>query len=208
MELKQNIGIRVPVRLRAVVDGSPLPGVTYQQATVYLAKQGGPAVAKVLGPTDWYEIDGTNMPGEYDLVLSASDVNTLGFLRYDVTYTGISMHYAGLVQVVANLEADTYTRLGAPAGASVSADVLALSVDVAATAANVSRIMGLVFDNIVEDSQVYDANANLTSARIRCYDTKAHAQAAGATGLLYQYTVTAAYDGNGNATLFQVVREQ
>jgi hypothetical protein len=140
MELKQSVGISVPVRLRAVVDGSPLAAVTYQQATVYLQKHGGAAVQKVLGPADWVEVDGVNMPGEYDLVLQNTDVDTLGFLKYSVTYIGISTYYFGLMQVVSNLEADTFGRLGAPAGASVSADIAAIEAHAVAIDAKTTNL--------------------------------------------------------------------
>ena len=56
-------------------------------------------------------------------------------------------------------------------------------------------VQGIVLDNSVIDNQVYDVNDNLTSARIRHYSTKANAQAAGDTGLLNTWTISASYTG-------------
>jgi hypothetical protein len=234
MELKQNVGTTVPVRLRAIVDGSALTGVTYDQVTCYIQKQGGASAAKAVTVGNWVEVDATHMPGEYDLTLLAGDLDTLGWFKYYVSYPGVSMHYAGLLEIVANLEYDTFTRLGAPVygstagdianvksdvgaavvsikGASnkdltqVDTDVGALASGISTISANVIKALGLLYDNSVLDNQSYDGSGNLTGARLRTYDTNAHAIAAGGTGLLMTYTVTATYDGGGNQTLFRIV---
>ena len=60
----------------------------------------------------------------------------------------------------------------------------------------------------VIDTQVWTTISGrtvLTSARLRTYDSKANAQAAGATGLLATYTMTATYDANGLQTNFELV---
>ena len=233
MELKQNVGTKVPVRLRAVVDGSPLTGVTYLQATVYIQKYGGASISKPLGPSDWIEVDAVNMPGEYDLVLQAGDLDTLGFFKYAVAQIGISMTYPGLMQVVANIESDIFALLGAPVGASISADLQSavtsikgagnkdlsqVDTDVTSGTAAVqatlvtidsmlARTLALSYDNVVEDSQTYDGNSKLTGARVRFYDSAAHAITNdGVTGLLYQYLLAATYDGGGNCTSFRLTR--
>lgn len=72
---------------------------------------------------------------------------------------------------------------------------------------NIMRILGLVHQNAVLDNQTYNAEGNLVSARLRIYDTKANAQAAGTTGLLFQYTINAVYVA-GELTSYTVVKEQ
>lgn len=79
-------------------------------------------------------------------------------------------------------------------------------IDVSTLKANVARLLGLNQENIVIDSQSYDGLLNLLSSRIRVYDTKAHALAAGVTGLLGSYTQTASYSGT-NLVGYTVVRD-
>lgn len=75
----------------------------------------------------------------------------------------------------------------------------------AARAAGIDRILGLSHDNMVQDQQAYDSDKNMTSARVRVYDTAAHALAAGSTGLLFTYAIAAAYT-NKLLTNFSMVR--
>lgn len=80
------------------------------------------------------------------------------------------------------------------------------SMDVSSHRQNIARILGLLHDNTVIDLQVYNSEGQLTSARIRAYDSSANAQIAGTTGLLYTWTVTAMYNSNNQLTNYSVVR--
>lgn len=62
------------------------------------------------------------------------------------------------------------------------------------------RILGLQHQNALVDSTVHDADRNLTSARIRVYDSDVNVAAAAAispatynTGLLFQYQISASF---------------
>lgn len=79
-------------------------------------------------------------------------------------------------------------------------------VDVSTIKSNILRILGLQHENTVVDQQVYDVDQNLISARVRCYDSKANALSAGATGLRFTYTVTAEYSG-GLLSNYTMVRD-
>lgn len=79
-------------------------------------------------------------------------------------------------------------------------------IEVSTTKTNVLRLLGLVHENSVVDQQQYDPDQNLTSARIRTYDSKANAILAGITGLRFQYTVLAEYAG-GLLSKYQINRE-
>lgn len=98
MEIAQSAAIRVPVCLADSATGDGLAGVAYDDVTVYLQKQAAGAGAKSVTVDDWFEIDAVNMPGEYDLLLSAADTNTLGFLKYTVAASG-AKNYNGLLEV-------------------------------------------------------------------------------------------------------------
>jgi hypothetical protein len=86
-----------------------------------------------------------------------------------------------------------------PAGYESAAETL----DVSSFRTDVLRVLGLAHENSVIDMQVYDGDENLTSARVRCYDSAVNASAASAisptvylTGLRFEYQVTASYSGS------------
>lgn len=60
--------------------------------------------------------------GWYNVALTSAETDTLGDLVVRATGSGADPSER-LVAVVANVEADTYSRIGAPAGASISADI-------------------------------------------------------------------------------------
>ena len=75
-----------------------------------------------------------------------------------------------------------------------------------------SRILGLLHYNAIVDNQTYDPNSQLTSARLRVFDTKAHVPAvpggSETLGLLHVYSVNAEYNGLGIVTLYRLRKEQ
>ena len=85
-------------------------------------------------------------------------------------------------------------------------DLEAEIVETSTDKTNILRILGLVHDNTVIDQQVYNLDGCLTSARVRQYDTKANTVAAGATGLLNTWTISASYS-SGQLVDYKVVRE-
>lgn len=113
----------------------------------------------------------------------------------------------------ANSVKQVYTRIGAPSGASISADIAALQTGVTAIGTSTSglgtqltRALGLMHENAVIDQTVFDGSNNLTGARFRIYDSKTDALAAGGTGLVATYTIAATYTGT-NIVTYTVVLE-
>jgi ribosomal protein S24E len=72
---------------------------------------------------------------------------------------------------------------------------VAETVEVSTIKSKLSKILGLVHDNVVIDQHGYDGNGNLTTARLRTYDSSANAAAAGVTGHLKTYRMLASYTG-------------
>lgn len=66
------------------------------------------------------------------------------------------------------------------------------------------EILGLSQSNFVMANQVYDVNNNMTSANVYTYLTAADANAD--TNRLFEYTVTATYDGDNNVSSYIVVK--
>jgi hypothetical protein len=75
-----------------------------------------------------------------------------------------------------------------------------------ATAADISRLLGLSHENTYHHTRVY-SGGKLTSAKIDLYNSKANAQTHdGTTGIVAKYTVTATYSGSELATM-NIVRD-
>lgn len=79
----------------------------------------------------------------------------------------------------------------------------ALSVDL-------TRVLGLLHHNAILDNQTYDSNFQLTSARLRVFDTAAHVPAipggSETLGLLHEYIITGEWSGLGQADLYTLKR--
>jgi hypothetical protein len=266
---KQNTANKALVGIVDQTSGFGVTGLAYNAAglSFKVAKSGAAAAAKVLAAPDWIEAGN----GWYWVALSAGECDTLGIGLLISIFLGVEGAYP--FEIRANLESDVFTRVGAPAGATVSADVAAVKADTAAvklktdnlpanpasqtnldvavstrmaagsfvapdnatiasTAADVIAIKaqtdtlpsidaaidalataitsltsvtsaGLVRasdENTVRDQFVVDGDGKLISSRQRGYDTAANAAAAGATGLLYEWTVGATYDVDGALT--------
>jgi hypothetical protein len=108
---------------------------------------------------------------------------------------------------------DAFARLGAPAGASVSADIAAIetklgspagasvSADVATANAALALSLSLLGQNQGVRNQQYDGSGNLLSADICAYDTAAHATTNdGATGLVHKWSLALSYSGGTQAS--------
>lgn len=80
------------------------------------------------------------------------------------------------------------------------------SIEVSSDKTNILRLLGLNHENAVLDQQTYDGARRLLSARLRAYNSKANAEAAGVTGLLFEWRIVTAYDAQNRATLFRIDR--
>lgn len=120
IEIKQSTASYALVfEMRDSTTNLPKTGLT---VTATLSKNGG-TFASASGSVT--EIGN----GLYKVAANSTDSNTLGVLAVFGAATGaycLPMAYA----VVANLESDTYTRIGAPVGASISADIAAVAAGV------------------------------------------------------------------------------
>jgi hypothetical protein len=127
---------------------------------------------------------------------------------------------AGVLVTAVNLDHTTdglYVGIYTPSATGYYHVALDLCVDVGRTIAagyeragevlevsdlktNILRLLGISRENTYIDQTTYDSNNNLTSARVRSYDTAANAHTHGATGLLFQWTVVSVFDGETMST--------
>ena len=113
---------------------------------------------------------------------------------YGTTYTPVAEGYLSVVY-----------QLFYDVGLTIAADYDLESelVEVSSDKTNILRILGLLHHKAILDSQMYDAAGNLTSARVRAYDTQDHANLGGLTGLLFTWQVVAVYT-NGRVSDFRI----
>ena len=92
-------------------------------------------------------------------------------------------------------------------------DIEAESIEATSDKTNILKMLGIVHHNTVEDMYTYDGAGNLTSVRVRAYDSETNALAAKATspangtiGLLFSWNITAQYSG-GRLSLYAEVED-
>jgi hypothetical protein len=311
LEYKASTIARVPVALTVTATGLPHAGVLAAAVTVTVVKSNGVIVTYTPSGGQWTEFtwDAYSGSGYYNLSIPVGDTDVVGILNYCVSVAGDDLYF-GVVNIVANLEADTYTRIGAPvtsvsadiaavqtklgtpagasvsadvatvsaktinlppdpadasdvasaitaavtsikgvsakdltqvdtklgtpAGASVSADIAAVKADTGAIAGDITaavtsikgasnkdltqvdtavgtvsvnlvEVLGLLHKNAVLGNQVYNLAGRLTSAILYVYDSAANAIAHTGAGLLVDYDIAATYDiGTGVQTSFRL----
>jgi hypothetical protein len=127
LEFKQSVARWAPVRIYNTA-GSPVSGLAYTAVTGAVQKSDGSVSTFTIATTDWIEATtgAFASAGVYMVQIPAAALSLTGALNYAIASSGNNT-YIGAVKVVANEEADTYTRLGAPAGASVSADIASIT---------------------------------------------------------------------------------
>lgn len=137
IEYKQSVAAFVPVRIFDQ-GGVPQGGIAFGAVQAAVQKSDGSTAVVSVTIADWTEITtgAFGGAGVYALKLPASALNLPGYLTFAVATPGNKIH-VGAIKVVANEEVDTFTRIGAPAGASVSADIADTNADVATVNTNV-----------------------------------------------------------------------
>lgn len=153
------------------------------------------------------------------LQVLAADGRTDLFARATVYMNGAVVTALTLPHIASGLYGTTYTpsvegyisviyELFFDSGFTAAAnyDLESETIEVSSEKTNIMRILGLLHENAVFDQQIYDSGGNLTSGRVRSYDTKSHALSAGLPGLLFTWAVTASYTG-GKLDQFRITRE-
>lgn len=140
IEIKNGQDSWVPVRIFDGT-GAAVAGVTFGSVSAAVQKADGSTAVLSVTVTDWLETTAGAFSGEgvYSLKIPASAASINGLLIYAVATPSNKVH-VGAVKVVANEEVDTYARIGAPVGASISVDIAAVQTDVNTIDTNVTAI--------------------------------------------------------------------
>jgi hypothetical protein len=177
----------------------------------------------------------TDTLGELLLTVTTNSANIYKVWRTVVQYTEIDVYNQIGVPVGASISADiaalksdvdtSFSGVQAKLPASVVAaksdlpdmTPIAKTTDVASAQTaivglisavddKVARILGLVHENSYWDNIQYDGSNNMLQARVRLYDTKSNAQAAGVLGVIGTYTLMMTWQGS-NMQTYSMVRE-
>lgn len=110
LEIKQSTQSRVPVRL--FLAGVPVSAVAAGFVTVQIVKSDGTTYSYTPVGIDWgiFNSGASLDTGTYQLRLTTTDTAATGSLMYIVKAT-TSDAFVGSIKIVANEEADTYTRV-------------------------------------------------------------------------------------------------
>lgn len=117
------------------------------------------------------------------------------------TYTALFITYVDAGHVV---ESMIYTREGELVAVTQS--------HIDDLAAKLIRVLGLVHENAFIDNTEWDINGQMLSARLRIFDSKAHAMAATdggseTDGLIATYVIDSTYEALGRMRQYRMVRD-
>ena len=137
LEYKQSVSKFVPVRIFDQ-GGEPVGGLAFGVVQAAVQKADGSTAVVAVTISDWTEITTGAFSGSgvYALKLPASALDQPGLLTYAVSTPSNRVH-VGAIKVVANEEVDTFSRIGAPVGASISADIANVDSDIVTVNSNV-----------------------------------------------------------------------
>lgn len=179
IEYKQSVAAFVPVRIFDA-GSTPVGGLGFGSVTAAVQKSDGSTQVITLTITDWSEITtgAFSGAGVYAMKLPASALNLTGEVVYAVATPG-NKTYIGALKVVANEEADTFARLGAPAGASIAADIATTQAAVGTVNTNVLALSAgqtsiLTVVNLLKKYESGRWKINISGAdanRLVLYDT-------------------------------------
>jgi len=172
IEYKQGVTIFMPVRIFDSV-GNPAASIAFGAVTAAVQKADGTQATVVVTLTDWEEVStgAFAAAGVYLIKIPAAVMDQPGLFTYAVATAG-NKTYIGAAKIVANEEADTYARIGAPVLASISADVAGVKSDVSTVSGNVTstynRIGAPILASISADvagvkSDVSTVSGNVTT---------------------------------------------
>lgn len=195
--------------------GVPVTGLTAAvYSPVYGRKDSGATFTLALSPSDFVELDSSNLPGFYEVTLPDTILNTVGetvfffpsqlpsteevVLRVKVNPALVS---ADLSTVTTSLE-----EIKGAGFATGDHSLVTIKTDqdtnLDTIYTNVLRVLGLSQENMIINGHVYDGDGNLTQSSITIYPSRNDLildQNAIAT-----YTMLATYDVDGRITEYSV----
>lgn len=223
--LKQNTAANVCVLMVLSNDrASPASSFSSGDLTIKISKNGGSfstiSVTAVNLGNGWYSIpltiSHTDTLGELLLHVEANTADP-----YDEKYLVVGIDTTASIPnqvwdelIVSHVVPGSFgTGISGSSSATIAGAVWDVTVSGHTTAGTfgemvgngISILRGLVHENTVIDNQAYTSGL-LTSARVRSYDTKTNALAAGATGVLWTFTITIQYTGT-QISKYTLVRE-
>lgn len=154
MELKVGESSTLGIILTNTNDGTPLTGITPSDVTMYILKQGGSPTLKTIDSGNFSEV-GSSMPGLYRVTFTPTELDTVGqFIAVVQENTNVDLAQTFLrVEIVSQLESDTYNEVSGIKGGtfSASSDALAsISENVTSVQSDLSEVKGSGFNSSLD----------------------------------------------------------
>lgn len=132
------------------------------------------------------------------------DVAALGLTNLDAAVSSRSTFAGGAVSsVTGNVGGNVLGYVSAVVG--LTASYLDAPVTSRASSSLALEAVAMLHKNSVLDNNTYNSDGRLLSARLRCYDSNVNAALSGSTGLLFSYSISGSYNGNGTLGQFTMV---
>lgn len=164
-----------------IVQFNPPWQIQYWGGSGYTRIYGG----KIVGGLNGQPMKATGTAG--DITVLESPVDGLATLK-ESGVSGLTAPESAALIGSYNNTVDLVTRLTVARAAALD-DIDTLLVDL-------TRALGLLNENAVQDQIVYNGNGNVETMRVRIYNSKDNAVTGGATGLIATYAVIATYAAN------------
>jgi hypothetical protein len=171
-EIKNGSTAYLPVRFFDQ-NGLPLSGVSYTSVSATLLRADNTSI--IVSPassSDFFEITFGDFAGSgvYFLRVLGASFGVNGIVSYAVSTSVVgAKKHVGVLNIVAQVENDTYSRLGAPAGASVSADIAAIKTDSSSVLTKIGTPAGA---SVSADIAAVKTVADSTSSTASTINTK------------------------------------
>ena len=198
----------VPVRLLDS-SGSPVTGIG-GAVTIKVAKAGDNTLGAGGAGTVLTEVTSGASGGGYRLTFDAADIDTPGWLHYEITHASIVPVYDAVYVRPALRPTDVADNF--LTANKLDPDVTTELQSGLATAAQVNRVLFLMHENSMIDNVSYGAQGVITSARVRGFASAGALAAAtpgnadNADGETFRAPVSAVDAGSGQFSSYKIAR--
>lgn len=175
------------------------PTFVYFKRTDTLAGVGAPSIVELQNGTYYFDFV-FSLSTSPDIVFEIDGGAGLAAASRYISDT-ISPKDWSLDDAVSVVRGDISTLSG-----TTTASLAAVATQITDVADQLTRALGMLHENSVLDNTVYDGFNNLMAARLRLYDSKAHAQAPNSNVPFASYAIVATYTGS-NLDTYTVTRE-
>lgn len=148
MRFKTSTTIKTLIRLFNSTTGLPATAIAFGAVTATALKADGSTASITVNGSTWTEVTTGAFSGQgvYLLDIGSGVTNQAGLFGYSISSAGVSS-FVGWLDLLDQYESDIYNRIGAPVGASISADIAGVQT----TASSINTKIGTPAVTIATD---------------------------------------------------------